>query len=767
MEQNDRLRPLPKKLLFSGEKRFRGDLSDPFQTWILEPGHRPGSGPLIRSWNSSHPGGFVISPIFNEVPRGRETEGSSPAPRLINFSEDWVEYSYAPQEGLQVDALNWTPDVRVVCGSLQLSNHSIQDREISLTTLCQTPRGQGWTRLGSAQFHGREILAGTNRNLAVGFFLSGGRSGETSAGLTSQLSLPAGKRQEVRWIFASGGSHQQVLEYLEAVIEMDWAGKVARLKVRQAGRLQIQTGDTGWDLALALSRKQARLITRQLSLQAMESPSARHCISPLQAWQLSQALLPLTSGEFAQLLSLLSTEGDRPAAGGSHTEKHLPSLPLAAELLWQMHRAGCPTDLWVKYLPWAEAQLQEWFERGRDRDGDGVPALAGPNPYDLHSDRPAPGSSLAAIRAGSSLEHPGLASLLLNEIHRLGELFMISQGKDTGKPWLEEQGKLAAFIQESWFPAQHRFRTRDSLTHLTAGEFTLSRYLKEGWNTLDEDLPQPSRLILYIQKLPEGDHPPQIQIILHGLDWQGRHRVEEISPPLISWEGREGWAVTGPIYSHLTYCRVAGPSDQARVQVLGTSSDVDDISLLLTLWNPDLPTPERNDLIEHSLANLGEYLSRYGLKSFPDKTAKAVQLPWNLLIARALLRLGRKMLVANLFSRWMDASLINIRQTGNTFPDWDCQTGQGWGKENWIESLLPTTILLDLAGLTFQADGVLVWEPQQDLIRDLRLSYRGIQIEVCADQLTITRSGGERQLISGKGKQKIQLFRSSSENSST
>lgn len=745
--------------------RFPEPLSDPLQSWILEFDRELG----IKSSSASLPGAVFLSTDFQE---GRLAVFSPSdfreAPRLLEYSWDWIEYHYSPLQDLAVTVLNWIPDPRVVCTSLQLVNKSSFQRQITLQLNCRIPRAGGRSSIGPRLYQGRWILAGECGDQSVVLYLNGDNLPiAAAASLSTELQIDPGEKCHLRWIFGSASGAGTAQDYLQRVLSLDWDGEIARRKIQKSSQLEITTGSPDRDWGLALSQKQAQLIMESLVRRANEGQRGQTRLSSLQAWLLCQALLPLSPGSLENLLELRFPEPEcDQGAGGNHPHQPGP-FPLDGELLWELHRAGLAAETWKRHLSRVEADLRMWFSREFDRDGDGIPEMQKGGLFEIRMGKPGRTAALSGLGIEGGREHPGLAGLLANELVRLEDLRGVINPDTLPGKWTGVRQTLADFIQGCWDPINFQFNSRDSITHLSNEQDLYAVDIGAGWNRIGVELPHPSRLILIIEAPSPGRIPGSGSIILCGIDWQGRSRVEEIIPTQISWNDGRGWAITESSYAYLDHCTATEFEKDDIIQIRTAPSCRQEISLLLPLWSPDFPRNVLEDFLLKTLDNPERYSSRYGLRSAPEPGARAVQLLWNVLTARALHRLGKNQLAADLAGRWLEALEINLLESGTSFPDWDDQTGLGWGKENGIESLFPVALYLRMQGVEFRTDCRLILEPYSALSRDIRLKFRGVEIILEGKKVTVLRPGNDPEILDRSGGLIIQFSRSSSENSST
>jgi hypothetical protein len=761
----------PIKIHLRGTKRFHENLADPHQSWILQSngGFRPCLG--LKSESSFYPEEFFIHPIFREGTCSRSDPGSFiKSPRLTNLSWDWVDYCYQPFDDIEVNCLHWIPDPRAACGSFRIENRSNRDRKITLELLSQIPGNPSPINLVGVNSRGRQLLTGNWGDQSAAFLLTGGNDlKEIYVGFSCEIFLEPNLSQELRWILVSASKPALVNKYLQEVLSLDWTGEIAQRKIQIQNQVSIQTQKLEQDLILAKSQQQARQIFRSLVARSTDGGNPlKPLISPLQAWLLYQSLYPLTTDEMIGLLKLAFPKSG-PASLEMEQSEELPGrLPISAELLWETYLAGFPLEVWVEYLPEVERRIRDFFHSNRDRDGDGIPEFPQLSP--LLSLRKIPDLVHQSSQPGfqADLEHPVVSGLLLNEIHKYTALLQVKdpQANPDGIGGFSTHKVLEEFIRESWMPAEGRFRCRDYLSHDWIQEEYQTESLREGWNNIQQQLPQPCRLLLIAEKERDRGSSTEGMIILHGLDWMGRYRVEEIS--FSPYQRNSHFlGATSCRYSHLDYCRIEGLGSQVTIKLKGNLNAQGEISTFLPLWVPDLPEHIVNMIIKKNLGNPQKYWTDLGLKTFPGAGAGAVQLPWNILLAQGLLRHGKSQLVVKLINGWMKAGSINTQTSGETFPIWESDTGLGWGKDYWIEELIPIKLILNVAGIEIRADETLILKDQSAFPDQIQIKYRGTMIKREENRVNIQHPAEKPYELHITGRKIIQLTGPSSANSST
>ncbi|TFG49195.1 MAG: hypothetical protein E4H33_02760 [Anaerolineales bacterium] len=692
--------------------------------------------------------------------------------QLVTFSWDWVEYLTHPLPEIQVQSINWVPGSGVICGENTITNQSSNNREITLDSICHLqPQGDG-SRMSREGFKGREVLTGQWGTKEVVFFQAGNpiQAEGPYPFLSSSLQLKPGDTKSCRWICVMTESKQSAFNVLERTIQLDWAGEISRRRIREQSQLQITNGDPDWDFALALSLKQGRLFLEQLKAEEEQALSISGRLSPFLANYLFQVLTPLNADGITNILEMtfqskvMGNSYNKTSPGLQAGTTH--SLPLGAELIWQVHQAGFPKKLWEKYLPAAASWLQEWFVNELDQDADGVPDLVHPDIFslaDLKSRVELPLENRVTVFP--YLESPGLSAILSNEFDKLEKLEKICRIQANGA-FLEKKKALDNHLKESWQAALARFQMRDSVSHIPVIGGIIQTQLQPGFTRIQQDLPQPSRLGLVFTPNHARKALVDPSIVLHGSDWQGNYRIEEIHQSNIHWEVGWGWTVSESIYSRLDYCLLQGFNGEVSVDLLSPSLTREDISLTLPLWANALSPGQAEDLINKNLTHPDKYWSKYGLRSYPEPGASGIQLPWNLFLGQGLLTCAKQKLAADLISCWMGTILINLKKTGSFYSIYDADTGFGLGQENTLEGLFPVRFFLQVLGIQF-IEGTLILENSNPFPWPVTITYRGLVIHREKDKTIINIQGKEHQISTSSEKQYFQLGDSASTNFST
>jgi hypothetical protein len=734
MKQKPWNQPFPLEIVLGGINRFSDPHWDPVQSWVISPGTGLASDFSVRCRIQDSAETLTLLSTFSEPSIESSNQWHRSQPPVLNFMDwDWIDYHYEPLEDLQVSVINWIPDLRVACGTYHIHNTGPKKREIQLKLNCHGERRKQGFRFSRKSFQGRNIISGSSNSATTVLFMPSSEYSpdEPTNQLGWEMILESGAGTELRWILACCGPESDANRLLEQVLQLDWQGEIGRRKVTLSNRLQIYTGSPERDFTLASSQRLARLHLNQVILKSETENPDYLPLDPLQCWQLIQALEPLDSSNLERLLR-----------SALRRDKRLDqSSPLAVTLLWHSHQVGIDSDVLNDLLSIAAEYLASWFSEAKDKDGDGIPEGSWGNPFQgdqpLRQDQPIIHYS---DMKDSHLETPGLASLLHHELNHLGKLIEILDSTTPPADLIQRSRILKEFLLDAWQDPQSRFQSRHYLTHLSVEGFSLPDGIRNGWNEIGEQLPHPAQLWLRILGTRMALQSSGLSITLHGTDWLGRYRVEELTAQEILWDDSGGWCSTRSIFSHLDHCNVRGLKNSQNIIIKSPGSDQHDLRDTLPLWVDDLDDEIMSKMISRSLGESGKFWSKFGF-IFHPQAEKSIQLPLNLLVCQGLLSSGEYNLAGKVFKGWLDAAITNLQKTGKLYPAWDPRTGSGLGKENLVTSLIPIGQLLDLLAIRFPINGGLILEERNPALFPVTLAYKGVEISIDEKKTTLSRSG--------------------------
>ena len=734
-----------------GKKPYQDSTLNEIRHWTLRTsgGHRPA---LVIETEIKN----VIN-FFKVYPRFRENQWTITDPKLFpeaplinEFSGSWINIYYKPLEEIQIESLYWAVDADVLGGEFNLVNQGNKERLITLDLVFDFKSSRG-NELSHLVLEGKNLLYGQIEDLHLICFVSGGPSPapDLSPCLSSPLTFYPGKNTNLRWITILAESKEAGMAKLRNAILLSWKDEISRDKISRQDQLSVSTGNADMDFALKYSRCQAENLLTSLEIR---SPGSNlQAISPLEGLLLMQALYPLNPQQIFRILSLVyPTQID-----DKYPNSGIPEYPFFGELLWQIQQDHELGDRSGSIIRWIKSRLSIWFENKFDRDGDNIPEIESSYFLD-RSDRKLSHQIDPDQNIGSNpyLESPGLSALLVNEIKKLRDLSekigLIYPPSALDKAELQ----LIDHINSSWQSNSKIYQMRDSDSHLSLEGRVLMENLQIGLNRAGISLSPPARIKF---SLTFGITPPQtrrVELVIHGRDQNGEYRIERISNSQIQWNHLAGLSHSQTIYSQLDFIFIEG-DDGINFNLSMSNSNQKDISQLFPLFGkiPDVNLAEI--LVKETIINPEKFWSPFGIRSYPGSSEETIHLPWNYLIIMGLLNYGYKTIAGDLFSRIMTRVGLNILTSGKPSGGIDSTPGEGLKPFLAAEALIPTRLLLQIAGVRISGQQELIIKDQYPFNFPLRLYYRGATLERTAKNTVISIPGKEKIIHSGTSELRV------------
>jgi hypothetical protein len=145
-------------------------------------------------------------------------------------------------------------------------------------------------------------------------------------------------------------------------------------------------------------------------------------------------------------------------------------------------------------------------------------------------------------------------------------------------------------------------------------------------------------------------------------------------------------------------------ADQVRLQTTDLTGM--DISLLLPLW-AGLSASERVEaMVNETITHPQRFWKPYGLPVCPQPAAESgnptchsIRIPWNMLIGEGLAACGYLDEAAELFTRLMNALVVNFKAEGFFRRSYDAFSGTGSGERDSFEGLVPVGLFMTVIGI--------------------------------------------------------------------
>jgi len=684
-------------------------------------------------------------------------------PTVRAFYPNFLHLSFAPFEGIEVQAEYWVPESHALAGRLTILNRSQAVRRLRVETCGLLIPLQGMP-LRMQKLNLINVLAGRTGNLTPLIFMTGdvepGEGPFPSLRVDFSL-LPGGLRQIV-WVTTALEDEKQSLDRARRLAARPWEAEKARLELLNASQmLEIQTGERTWDIVLAMAQKEAaRLIlgntpprfvaSRQpdsgyASLEnGSDSPLSWQGLTPLEALYLA-SLLPWTARPLLNLfLERQEPNGHIPLRPFAPTMARIGALPLLASLARQGNLSLTAQDF--------EALLSffwYWFSPVQDADRDGLPQWSHEAQIGLE-DHPlfdlwnpwSQGIELSAVLA------PGLLAMLMKEAEALEALFDEATFRKEQRVLVAAQvAKLRAALEQAWDRRQSAYRYLDREAHVAFGGRLLLRHRGEGEVRLGKRFRSPLRLVIEVLCEPLRCHP---RITL----WEDGREVEQFTTSSMRWRSGGLTATSRRLYTSLEAIRIEGIAPEHQVLVRVPDLGMEDITTLLPLWS-GAPDPDQAQAILHQVLQNPQRFGRpYGIPTLaraPAKEAEAlaqrVEMPWNWLIGEGLLRYGWREEAARLVERLMNATVRTLQTRRTFYRYYHAESGEGMGERSHLLGLFPLALFLRTLGVEIYSPSLIRLEGYNPFPWPVRLRYRGLEIFREARQTEIIFPQGQRVTI--------------------
>ncbi len=179
---------------------------------------------------------------------------------LRKFAPNYALLTCSPFSGIEVQLEYWVPKSQVITGRISFTNKNPDTESITLEWVgTLTPLGDGESMMVYPLGPGH-VLTGRSGKLCPVCYLTGSPSPtqNTSPALSVALELEAGQTRRLTWAMAGLETIENSFNLARTITARQWDAEIARLEVQNTRHtVEIITGDPDWDLALALSQKEA------------------------------------------------------------------------------------------------------------------------------------------------------------------------------------------------------------------------------------------------------------------------------------------------------------------------------------------------------------------------------------------------------------------------------------------------------------------------------------------------------------------------------
>ncbi|NIM95261.1 MAG: hypothetical protein GTO18_16305 [Anaerolineales bacterium] len=656
-------------------------------------------------------------------------------PVVQKFFPNYVRVAYEPFIQLVVLSEYWVLDSHQLGGRIRIHNLSDELANVRLRIYAYLIPNEGGERMGEWSHQGVKTLTGRTENLAPVVFITGGATVDHAIypALTVNTPIPSGESQDVLWSHAGLEDRVSSFEAARELVGRRWDAEIARLELLNESMIDVETGNSDWDVALSLSQKVA-LGSYLGPTRALPNPSfvlnrvpdrgySRSGDGKDYGWQwdgqnalttyvhLPQLLLnspDLAKGVIRNFLAIRRPDGTidwKPGMGGQRSGTL--STPLLATMSWKIFEQVGDKEFLKEVFSGLCEFLDSWFEEEHDRDGDGFPEWDHTTQMGF-DDCP---TFVRWRKWGQGLditlaETPDLAAYLYRESTSL--LHIANQVGLDDPPGLKERADLLKHrLEATWSEKTLSYHHMDRDSHGSVSGEVLNSDRGEFSFPVEREFEEPVRLLFQVKGQEGLTH--KVQVFVHGKGKRGRPRIERIRERHFQWFYGLGTATTEKTYARIDRVEVKGLSDAFKTTVLIGDFKRHDVSLLLPLW-AGIPDKGRAEvLIEKTLLDPKRYWRTNGIPSCSAKDpayrraikegAVGVQMIWNLMLGEALLAYGYRQEAAELVTRLMNTVVRSLRDERAFRDIYHPDEPKAIGEGDHLSGIAPLGLFLETLGV--------------------------------------------------------------------
>ncbi len=218
------------------------------------------------------------------------------------------------------------------------------------------------------------------------------------------------------------------------------------------------------------------------------------------------------------------------------------------------------------------------------------------------------------------------------------------------------------------------------------------------------------------------------------------------------------------VYSQIDRIEIRGLEPEDRIMVTNVDYRFIDISLLAPIF-AEIPDRDRiGKLVEETVTNPGLFWREFGLPAFPRPPASAnqntcwsVNLYWNVLIGRGLVKFGYRTLAADLLTRVMNAIIQSLKADRAFRRSYHAETGKGLGEFNSISGLAPVGFFLDVLGVRLISSRKVGLSGFNPFPWPVTVKYRGMTIMRQQDKTTVIFPDNQTVIVTDPNPQLVTL----------
>jgi hypothetical protein len=702
-------------------------------------------------------------------------------PSLRRFYPNFLTLDFVPFDNLFVSADFWVPESHAVAGRVTITNKTNAVRQLKLEVCALLAPLDGQSIIPTQQ-QLVNILAGQTSGIAPVIFMTGGpkHGPGPHPSLLLDLELGPGATRTLAFAEAALDTIPEAFELARKTAARTWEAERTRIEMLDASQvLDIQTGDSDWDAALAFSQRaahglffngsdhlphpsfvNARHMDHGFSRKGdgTDYPPAWNGQSPLESYYISNILHGIPQVAKNLLLNFLVTQDEdgeidnRPGLAAQRGK--LLAAPLLSSLAWKYYQSTQDEDFLAEAYPKLVKFFWSWFSGAHDRNRDGAPEWDHilqtgfeDNPlFDVWN----PWSQGLDI---SLVHSPSLEAMLYREAQSIAKI-----AKKLGKPdeeaslVLSQAEKLREAVEAGWNPRNSFYSYRDRETGIMTNGKVIAKKKGDGNMRPKFESETPVRLLIEIQTKNPAARRPEVEISEYFARTKGE--VETIPGHQFQWRTGGLVATSQKVYSRVGRVTVRGLDEKDKINIKIIDTTGEDITLALPMWAGIPDHQKAFALIGRNIMTADRFDRPYGLPSLPaspdpeaETVSMSVHFPWNQLIGEGLLMHGFRAETTRLTAHLMNAVIQNLKQNHAFYQRYHAEKGTGIGERNSLHGFAPVGLFMQALGVTILSSTRVKLEGKNLFPWPVTIKFKGLTIVRGMEQTTVTFVNGESVLV--------------------
>ena len=704
-------------------------------------------------------------------------------PELVEYHPNAVILNQYPNDGLKICHQIIVSSSNQISGRLTFLNigSSIQDFKFSILAEL-TPDEMG-EPMQPGQIEMTNILHGKTANLEPVLFFTGGPESSISphTSLSHLIYLRPGEKRSLTWVLASCETQAESYQQARITASRNWEALLARIRMSGKEHLILQTSNPEWNKVLEYQRHVLRTLPIEnkpteagLTFFKTRLPDQGYSFrgdgsdysqpwavqTMLDTWYLEELLLPSRPGLIKTMLENLlhNRHHNNRLPGWLSYQRRKTSThptPLVCSLLWKYFRITADHELLAEYFPVLLENLEQWLEKTPPTWETLQQSGFLSNPLFARWAEFGQGLDINKVIA------PDLLAYLYNEIQHL---ILISEelnrlgSIEKLQTWAEN---LKETLDASWDYRAATFRYLDPETYASSKSQLLGNFTGTGTFSIQTQPKIPSRILVRLENTGESALMPDISI--HGKNTDGESITENFLRKDFQWFGSYCILTTKKVFSELETISLERISLRNTTIVRVPDLKVFDHTQFVPLWAGMADPKKADSIIRKTILSEKRFFRKYGIpalyKGDDPPENQAIWIPWNIMVVKGLVQYGYLEEAFELYSRLMDASLGQLNQHGYLSRYTNSSSGEAFGEQNHLHSLLPESLLLEICGIYIRTPFEVEIRDYNCWLDNAEVFFRGLKIQLKKDRILVNFPGGMEHILETPIKNQIIQFK--------